>query len=216
MSDSITKKDVIAHIFEHKKSNFKSHFFTFFHRKKHLVGEVKSDEILLWKTNYWISGGFPVFKLEFNENDELIHITSTKNEFAKYSNFILFVPIISLILFSLLKIDFSLASLILPFLLILILLALYFITGHIYSYEKKQLLIELYETLDIEYKEERKKEYSFWKLLLRLVMYPLTIILIALFTSVIPDSPLLGIGGLIFTVPYIVSDILILIKYNKK
>ena len=60
-------KDVINIISEEKTNSLRSHFLTFFNRNRNIVGEIKPNTIFLWKTNMWISGGFPIFKFEFNE-----------------------------------------------------------------------------------------------------------------------------------------------------
>lgn len=164
----------------------------------------------------WISGGFPVFKFEFDENHILTNISAEKNLFAKYSSFILFIPIISLIVFSFININFSITGLILPLLFIFVLIVLYFVTSHIYNYEKKQLLIELYNRLDIEFEKEKTKEFTIQKLFTRIIMYPLCILLIAVCLFIIRDAPIPALIGIILPSIYIITDIMILFKRNKK
>jgi len=216
MSDSINKQDVMNIISEEKTNSLRNHFLTFFNRNRNIVGEIKPDTIFLWKTNMWISGSFPIFKFEFNESSELINITTTRNLFAKYTRFMIFIPILFLVVLSLITIDFSFASLVLPLILVFIFIGLYFVTKHIYEFEKKQLLIELYNRLDIEYDEEKPKEFTLKKFITRITIYPLSVFLIVVCSFIINDAPIYALIGMILPSVYIITDILILLKRNKK
>ncbi|HMC00078.1 MAG TPA: hypothetical protein VKN14_03475 [Flavobacteriaceae bacterium] len=210
MSDSVTKKDVITLIAEEKTSSLKNHFLTFFNQDRRFVGEIQSDKILLWKTNMWISGGFPIFEFEFNPKDKLVNIHSKKNAFAKLISLFFTIPLILFFLFLLFNIDFSIASLIILGLFLFILIALYFVTNHIYNYEKKQLLIEIYKRLEIEFEEEKIKEYTIKKILLRLFMYPFSIFLIIYVLNFFPRD--IALVCILLISVYMVSDIIILLK----
>lgn len=81
----VRKSDIKKLILQSKKSNLKNHrkdaFFT--NRTKY-SGEVRSTEILLWRSSHFLRGAYPIFHLKFDENDKLIGIETSKNPFDKF------------------------------------------------------------------------------------------------------------------------------------
>jgi len=87
----ITKKEVEQLIELEEESTLLNHFLNVFSRDFRAKGEIKSDRIKLWRQGFWNMTVYPIFILEFNEENHLINITDRLNPIGKIFNVIIFL-----------------------------------------------------------------------------------------------------------------------------
>ena len=93
----ITKTHFEKLVVKRKKSNFINHFFAAFnHDSPSYNGEILQNEILLWKSTFFMRCNFPVIHLMFYE-DRFKEITTTRNQFHKVINILLVVGMMYII-----------------------------------------------------------------------------------------------------------------------
>ena len=74
---SLLKSDIEKLIQIKSKNTFKNHFLN--SEFGQYVGEVKPNELLIWKPTVFMKSTYPIFNLLFNENQKLVKIKLQKN-----------------------------------------------------------------------------------------------------------------------------------------
>lgn len=229
----IERNDIEKLIVQHKKSNLINHWkdALFLNTFKY-SGEIKPDEILLWRPTHFLRGAYPVFHISFDLNGKLKGIRIEKNPYHKFLNkfFIALFAIILTIIF--LTIEFRLAVIMtcgmafIGFLLNIVL-------NKSKKFERKQITDELQQTIENIEREkhpelvinrkqspepELKKEWTFSKILTRLVAYPFCgLVVYFSITSLIPSGEhRLGIAGVVIGLIYPMVDLLIAFRIKIK
>lgn len=224
----IKKEDIEKLVLEQKKSNLKTHFNDmFFISTIRYSGEIRKKEILLWCSSHWLRGGYPIFHLQFDSENNLVGIKSELNPFGKLFDK---VAIILIGLFALLPIfgnGFSKGWLGSIF-IILVAFVLFLIMRKATKSEKKIMTEELKESIENIEREKfpekfvgkpkkdvpKENEWTLKKILTRVFFYPISVLIIYFcITEILPNGKathaLFGIGvcGL-----YLVADILNILK----
>ena len=69
---------------ENKIRTLGTHFIeAFFYNTLKYSGEIRKNEILLWTSSYWLRGGYPIFRLKFDSQNQLKGISSELNPFGR-------------------------------------------------------------------------------------------------------------------------------------
>lgn len=228
----LTRSDIQKLIQAQKESTFLNHFIYSIRKDFKTQGCIQKNKIKIWKRTGLTGGFYPVYSFYFNPENILVKVTDELNPFAKYSQLLFplffFFPLLSTA-FS----DFHLKKFLICISIFLILtFACYLVSRKIYSYNRKDLLTDFYQLLNIsskniqlakqarskildaETEEKPAKEWSTSKILTRLFIYPfcLALILFSIF-GMIPDGkfilaiPILAIVGV-----YLYSDLKIILK----
>ena len=211
----INKTEVEKLIEINKKDNFFNHLWNVASRDFSAKGEIKSNEIRVWRQNFWNMTFYPVFIFQFNSKQHLINISSKINPIGKLFNLLILLSfissffLVSLDNFEILK-DWKIIAL---FTLIM-LLGIYF-AYKVYSFERRNQLDQIFEILDIEVaKTKEEKESSILKIITRILLYPFCIglILFALFYLIPIGEIFLALGSLAVGGTYLYSDLRILLE----
>ena|GEM_PF-1344144 len=228
------KKDIEKLIVQNKKSNLKNHWNdAFFYNTTKYSGEINRNELLIWSSSHFLRGAYPIFHLTFNQNDELNGIRTEKNPYHKLLNKITIGFLIVFISGLFLSTDFKMAVIGTIGLLVIGLL-LRLVLGKSKKYETKLLTDELKEAIEnieqvnnpelinkpkSESKTEKVKEWTFTKVLTRIILYPFCLFILYLCIQMIlnPDpnhtrQRPLGIFGIIVVGGYLVADITIIVR----
>ncbi|THD67418.1 hypothetical protein E7Z59_07080 [Robertkochia marina] len=135
-------------VLEQKKSSLKNHFFdALFVNTLKYSGEIRSKEILLWRSSSWLRGAYPVFHIKFNSNDQFSGISIEKNPYHTIFGKITLILLIIFMSFPIIGRGFQegwKASLIIPLLFVIPFLIL----RKLEIMEKRNLIEELKETLE--------------------------------------------------------------------
>jgi hypothetical protein len=230
----VEKKDIEKLIVQNKKSTLKNHWNdAFFYNTTKYSGEIKTNELLIWRSAHFLRGAYPIFHLTFDQNGELNGIKTEKNPFYKLLNKISIGFFIVLALVLLFTTEFKTAIFgIIGISLIGTLLHL--VLSKAKKYETNILTDELKDAIEnierknnpelinkpkAELKKEKVKEWTFTKFLTRIILYPFCLFMIYLFIQMIlnPDpnharQRPLGIIGIIIIGGYLIADITIIVK----
>ena len=222
----INKSDIEKLIVQHKKSNLKNHWSdAYFYNTAKYSGEVRSNEILLWRSSHFLRGAYPIFHMTFDQNDKLNRIRKEKNPFHKFINkfSIGFFTIVIITLFVLCEISFAVIAscgiLLVRFLLNLVL-------KMSRNYEVTLITEELKLTLEniegnknpevikkpiAKPETEPIKEWTLEKVLGRLILYPFCGLIVYLsIVGIIPgEKKLLGVFGVIIGLGYPIVDLIL-------
>ncbi|NIK93649.1 hypothetical protein GZ212_15925 [Mangrovimonas sp. CR14] len=230
----VKKKDIEKLIVQNKKSNLTNHWNDAFHyNTTKYSGEIKRNELLIWRSSHFLRGAYPIFHLTFNQNDELNGIRTEKNPYHKLLNKITFGFLVVLISGLFLSTDFKMAVIGTIGLLVIVLL-LRLVLRNSKKYETKLLTDELKKAIQnielknnseltnkpkSELKQDKVKEWTFAKILTRIILYPFCLFILYLCIQMIlnpdPNHPRqrpLGIFGIIVVGGYLVADITIIVK----
>ncbi|TJY31304.1 hypothetical protein [Pontimicrobium aquaticum] len=225
------KKDIEKLIVQNKKSNLKNHWNdAFFYNTTKYSGEIKPNELLIWRSSHFLRGAYPIFHLTFDQNNKLNGIKKEKNPYHKLLNKITIGFLIVLISGLFLSTDFKMAV-IGTIGISVIGLLLRLVLGKAKKYETKLLTDELKEAIEnIEQlnnpelinkpksvsKTEKVKEWTFTKVLTRLLLYPFCLLILWFsITGFLPDGKTLyGIFGIVVALAYPIADILLI--FGKK
>lgn len=225
----VKKDDLKKLIIENKKSTLKNHWKdAFFCNTTKYSGEIRSNELLLWRSSEYLRGFYPIFVLIFDQNETLKEIKIEKNPYQKYSEkfTILFFLILSILLAILenlqTSIIFGIGVSVIVFLLQLIL-------SKARKYETKLLTQELRETIEnierinnpeliIKSKEENEEEWTSSKFITRLLLYPFCIFLLGFSLTIFSTKEINFklIAGIAIVLTYLITDILLIIKKKNK
>jgi len=211
-----------------KENNLWNHILTnLFHRGETLA-EKNSNQYILWTTNYMIGTFYPIFKISFNEKNEINKIETELSIYGKIWFLILSLFILgfttSLIIIPFFEnlSDFDFTFLIPVILYGLLIFGIYVVLKKIYINEKKYLLNELRVTVGVETQnnidriEEQKNEWSFKMTIFRFFAYPFSIFIIIMSAYMIYKGDLRGLFGIFIGIGYLLSDIRIIQKKRKK
>jgi hypothetical protein len=225
----VNKKDIEKLIIQNKKSNLITHFkdSQSYNTTKY-SGEISDKEILIWRSAYFIRGDYPIFHLTFDDNNKLKEIKMGKNPFNIFLDrvtiAVLIILIITVFISTNLKTTFFaiLAITLIGFLMRLLLAKSKIFETKILIEELKTTinnLDELYtskQEKEQNLENEKVNEWSFSKIMSRILIYPFCVILIWLaLTLMIPEGKIIeGIFAIIVALAYPISDLLIII--NKK
>ncbi|WP_459209249.1 hypothetical protein [Aquimarina rhabdastrellae] len=226
------KKDIEKLIVQNKKSNLKNHWNdSFFYNTTKYSGEIKQNELLIWRSSHFLRGVYPIFHLTFDQNDKLKGIKTEKNPYHKLLSKITIGVLIVFISSLFLLFDFKpaiIGTIVILFILALLILVL----GKSRKYETKLLTVELKEAIEniehlnnpdfvnkpkSESKKEKVKEWTFTKVLTRFLIYPFCLfILWVSITGFLPQGKILyGIFGIVIASAYPIADILLILGKNK-
>jgi hypothetical protein len=210
----ITKKEVEQLIELEEESTLLNHFLNVFSRDFRAKGEIKSDRIKLWRQGFWNMTVYPIFILEFNEENHLINITDRLNPIGKIFNVIIFLPLTFFIINHLINDSGFTTNWIFISLLLIFIIGLVLFARMVYNFEKQNQLDKIFELLEIEVDERKiEREWSIKKVITRIFLYPICIglILLAIFLFFPNDEIILGIGSLSIAGMYLFADIKILL-----
>ena len=212
-----------------KENNLWNHILSnLFHRGK-TIADKKSKEYIIWTSNYWVGTFYPIFKINFNEKQE---ISKIETELSPYGKFWLAIVIIAVLIFSSIIVfipiieyidDFGLREIIMLVVYTFLMYSLYWVFKKIYSNEKKYLINELKVIVGLETQEnidkieDRKNEWTFKMTLFRIFAYPFSIfVLLMSMFYMLPNGDLKGIVGILFAGAYLYTVIKILWNKRKK
>lgn len=210
----VTKKDVEKLIEVRKENSFFNHFWNVLIYDFRPKGEIRSNEIKVWRQNMWNMTFYPVFTFEFNTNNHLTNIKDEINPIGKTFIGILLIGFVYLISPNNLS-DFDFVDH-LPFVAFILIFAsiIFLVVRMVYRFEKQNQLEQIFEILDIEVEEKKpEKEWNLKKIITRLLLYPFCIglLFLAIFYLFPNGKVFMGIGSLAFAGMYLYSDIKILI-----
>ena len=104
-----TKEQVENLIKKERRSNVWNHFLCGLHRQTYYSGEIREQEILLWRFSSWTFGNFyPLIRVSFNENGKIETVTAELNPFTKMLSVFIGLMIIIVLIEGQLKIVLSL------------------------------------------------------------------------------------------------------------
>lgn len=211
-------KEALKQLIEKQKTDaFWNHFLTFISLDDALQGEGKGDEMIVWKQNSWNRTFYPVHTFRAIDSDKLAYVHSKLNSFGKVLlALIALIPIVILWQIFIQPLVFKTAVI-----LATINMSFFFIVGvvmrKVYRTEKMHQLEDIFMALGEEYPKAREHEWSVGKILLRLFTYPFCIFLVALsLIEAIPKGEYLyGLLALIFSLTYLISDLVMIVKKAK-
>jgi hypothetical protein len=230
----VEKKNLEKLIVQNKKSTLKNHWNdAFFYNTTKYSGEIKPNELLIWRSAHFLRGAYPIFHISFDQNGKLNGIKKEKNPYHKLLNKISigFFSVLALIL--LFTTEFKTAIIGIIGISVIGTL-LHLVMSKAKKYETKILTDELQEAIEnierennpeliskpkTKLKKEKVKEWTFTKILTRLILYPFCLLILYLFIQMIlnPDpnhlrQRPLGIIGIIIVGGYLIVDITIIVK----
>lgn len=228
----VEKKDIEKLIIQNKKSTLKNHWNdTFFYNTTKYSGEIKPNELLIWRSAHFLRGAYPIFHLTFDQNGKLNRIKTEKNPFHKLQNKITIGFLIVFIGGLFLTTDIKIA-LIGTIGVSVIGTLLHLVMAKVKKYETRILTNELKEAIEnierennpelinnpkTELKKKKVKEWTFTKILTRLLLYPFCLLLLWFsITRFLPQGKTLyGIFGIVVALVYPITDILLAFGKNK-
>lgn len=143
----VKKKDIEELVIQHKKSTLKTHWNdSFFYNTTKYSGEIKPNEILLWRSSFYLRGAYPIYHLTFDENQKLNGIKALRNPYHILVNKIFVGLIIIPILLLLFTTEFK-SALTGIFGVLFVLFLLNIILKRIRKYETKIITDELKEKI---------------------------------------------------------------------
>lgn len=210
-----------------KKNNLINHISTSLFNKGETIADKNSEEYIIWTRNYWISTFYPIFRIRFNEENQIKSIKIELSLYAKLWAVIMTSLILSFFLFALVipiiqSIEyFDYTDLIILSIYVSLVYGIYWVLKRMYKNETKYLMNDLKVAVGIDTKENierienEKKEWSLRMVITRIIFYPFSIIiLIFIVHSMIHGSSLNGKAymGIIVVIAYLYADIKILRK----
>lgn len=212
---------MIKHIHTYKKNTLLTHFW--FINDRPFTGHIDgiNNSIYLWSSSFWARKVYPVFKLSFDKEDKLINIEHSINKFGKFTTYLaigLYVLVIIYIIY-----NAKLTQAFTSFLVVssLVLFILIFLPKSIYRFETGVAYKKLCDVIGIDITPtilKKKEAFTFSKVLSRLILYPLSLILIFISCYFFfPEHQYkYGILGILIGLSYLVSDILLIIIAKKR
>lgn len=230
----VEKKDIEKLIIQNKKSTLKNHWNdAFFYNTTKYSGEIKPNELLIWRSAHFLRGAYPIFHLTFNQDGELNGIKTEKNPYHKLLNKISIGFFIALALVLLFTTEFKTAIIGIIGISVIGTL-LHLIMSKAKKYETKILTDELKDAIEnlerkknpelinkpkTELKKEKVKEWTFTKILTRIILYPFCLFMLYLcFQMILNPDPNhmrqrpLGIIGIVIIGGYLIVDLTIIVK----
>jgi hypothetical protein len=225
---TIQKKDIEKLVVENKKSTLKNHWIDSFNfNSTNYSGEIRKNEILLWKSSHFLRGAYPIYHLSFDENNELNGIKMEKNPYHIFLDKT-FIAFFIVIVFAISFTNNFRDAIIGNILIFVFGFLLYLFMSKVIKYETKNLTDELRETIEnIELlnnpelikksKPELENEWTFSKIITRLLVYPFCLFVICscFYFFLLEGKVIKGIFGIAVAVAYPISDILLIIRKRK-
>ncbi|CAM1349322.1 hypothetical protein [Tenacibaculum crassostreae] len=212
-----------------RENNLLNHISTSLFNRGETIADKKLNEYIIWIRNNWVGTFYPIFKINFNEKNEIKSIKTELSLNGKLWTIILCGLIISFFLFALIipmiqdfkYLDYT--ALIVLGIFGLLTFGFYTIFRKIYLNETRYLLNDLKIALGIETKENfekiehKKNEWSVKMILFRLFSYPFSIFIIFMSIYAINNGVYLkSIFGGVIGIVYLYSDISIILKKRNK
>jgi hypothetical protein len=215
----ITKSDIIKLIEERKTDSFETHLWIILKRDFRPAGEIGNREVKVWRMNFWNGFFYPIFQFDLNQEGHLVNISDRINPAGRLF-LILFCVLICIPWFHWIFDDFDLLEHWPQILVGFIFLGTCILIGFkIYKMEMKMQLKEIYELLDIEVEHsETEKEWNWKKILVRFIMYPLSLffIFISIFLVIPKGGFIMAIATLTLIGLYLYSDVKIMMQKRKR
>lgn len=214
----VTKKDVEKLIELRKQNTFLNHLGTVFSRDMSSNGEIKLNEIKVWKQNMWNVTFYPIFTFTFNDKNHLTKIKDELNPIAKTLIVILFLVFFYVIIPEDLS-DFNF-NLRLFTVLVTVIFLIICLARVVYKNEKNNQLKEIFEILDIEVEgKDAEKEWSLKNIFIRILTYPFSFFVIAISVWSFFNDGIEGIIRSFFAIGicsiYLYSDIKMILRAKK-
>jgi hypothetical protein len=211
-----------------KDNNLINHILTSFFKRGETIAEKKTHQYILWTSNYWVGSFYPVFKISFNKENQISQIKTELSLSGKFWVIILGSLILSLLSFLLIipmiedfkYLDFT--ALIILGIYGLLIYGIYWVFKRIYLNETKYLLNELRVSVGLETQEnidrieQNKKEWTFKRTLIRLILYPFSMFGLMMSIVMLFQGKLKGLFGIFIIVAYLYTDLKIIIDKRKK
>ena len=211
-----------------KDDNLLNHISTSLFNRGETIAEKNLSEYTIWMTNYWVGTFYPIFKINFNEKNEIKNIKTELSLNGKLWVIILGGLILSFFVFVLIipmiedfeYLDFT--SLIVLGVYGLLALGIYWVFRKIHLNETKYLLNELKVAVgldteeNIEKIENGKNEWTLKMTIFRFFVYPFTLFIIFMSGYMIYKGAYVkGIFGIILGSGYLYTDIKMIQKKRK-
>ncbi len=211
-----------------RENNLWNHILTsLFHRGK-TIAERNGEKYIIWTSNLWTGGFYPIFKIAFNEKNEISKIETELSLYGKlcfviialivltFTSFIIIIPIIENIT------EVNIYFLIPLILYSLLIFGFYLVFKNIYLREKRYLTEDLKVIVGVETRENiekienEKNEWTMKMTLFRLFAYPFSIFIVLISIYALYTGTYLRSGlGIILGVGYLYSDIRTIQKKRK-
>jgi hypothetical protein len=208
-----------------RENNLLNHISTSLFNRGETIAEKNLSEYTIWMRNYWVGTFYPIFKINFNEKNEIKNIKTELSLNGKLWIIILGGLILSFFVFALIipmiqdfeYLDFT--ALIVLGVYGLLAFGIYWVFRKIYLNETKNLLNDLKIAVEIETKENIENEKNEWTIkmtLFRLFAYPFSIFIILISIYAVYTGTYLRSGfGIALGVGYLYSDIRTIQKKRK-
>ena len=209
-----------------RENNLLNHISTSLFNRGETIAEKNLSEYTIWMRNYWVGTFYPIFKINFNEKNEIKNIKTELSLNGKLWIIILGGLILSFLVFVLIipmieYLDYT--SLIILGVYGLLAFGIYWIFRKIYINETKYLLNELKIAVGIDTKENiekienEKNEWTLKMTIFRLFVYPFTLFIIFMSGYMIYKGGYVkGIFGIILGIGYLYTDFRIILKKRNK
>ncbi|TLF39753.1 hypothetical protein [Maribacter aurantiacus] len=210
----ITKSDIVKLIEEKQTNSFTTHLLAVLKSDCRPSGEIMDREIRVWRQNGWNKVFYPIFKFDLNKDGHLINISDKINPVGRII-YVLLCALFSIPWLNWVFEDFEISSHWVQIFGWVIFLGIFILVGlKVYRMEKKIQLEQIYDILDIETDKKIEKEWSWSKIITRLIMYPLSIFLIIVnVLFIIPKGQfILTIISLGLVGVYLYTDLKILMR----
>jgi len=211
-----------------RENNLLNHISTSLFNRGETIAEKNLSEYIVWMRNYWVGTFYPIFRIKFNEKNEIKNIKTELSLNGKLWTIILGGLILSFLLFVLIipmiqdfeYLDYT--ALIILGIYGLLAFGIYWVFRKIYLNETKYLLNDLKIAVGIETKksvekiENEKNEWTIKMTLFRLFAYPFSIFIILISIYAVFTGTYLRSGlGIALGVGYLYSDIRTIQKKRK-
>jgi len=208
-----------------RDNNLLNHILTSLFNRGETIAEKNLNEYIIWMTNYWVGTFYPIFRINFNEKNEINKIKSELSLNGKLWALILGGLIVSFFAFLVIipmiedfeYLDYS--ALIILGIYGFLVFGIYWVFRKVYLNETEYLLNELKIVIgldteeNIENIENAKNERTIKMTIFRLFFYPFTLFIIFMSGYLIYKGGYLkGVFGIILGIGYLYSDIRIILK----
>lgn len=211
-----------------KENNLFNHVLTSLFKRGKTIAEKKMNEYVIWTTNHWVGSFYPIFRINFNQKNEIKSIKTEMSLNGKLWSFIFGGLILSFFVFALIipmiqdfeYLDYT--HLIILVVYGMLAYLFYWTFRKIYLNETKYLLNELKITVGLDSKENielienTKKEWTLKMTLFRLFAYPFSLFIIFMSIYMISIGSITRTFGIIVPIGYLYTDIKIIIQKRKK
>jgi len=212
-----------------RENNLLNHISTSLFNRGETIAKKNLSEYIIWIRNHWVGTFYPIFKINFNEKNEIKNIKTELSLNGKlwiiifgglilyFFVFVLIIPMIE---------DFEYldyTSLIILGVYGLLAFGIYWVFRKIYLNETKYLLNELKIVVGLDTKENiekienEKNEWTLKMTIFRLFVYPFTLFIIFMSGYMIYKGGYVkGIFGIILGIGYLYTDFRIILKKRNK